>query len=152
VKISTTSAGMWVATLFAAVFLAATAQAATLEGGSFTIRSGEQAKFPIAGAGAPSDLHAQCTLSDVAGSASLVFDGEHYIAMSDLAVGETVTLTRGETREYRLSGVVDAPAGGAYIAFNFTGAAAAMCFPGMACDGAQDGAASVTVSCKPAAN
>ncbi len=87
-----------------------------------------------------------------ASSASLVFDGEHYIAMSDLAIGETVTLTRGETRQYRLSGVVDAPEGGAYIAFNFTGAAAAMCFPGMACDGAEGGAASVTVSCKPAAN
>lgn len=151
-NISTMRTGMPVAMLFAVAFLATTAQAATIESGSFTIRSGEQAKFPIASSGAPSDLHAQCTLSDVAGSASLIFDGEHYIAMSDLAVGETVTLKRGETREYRLSGVVDAPNGGAYIAFNFTGAAAAMCFPGMDCGGAEDGASSVTVSCKPAAN
>lgn len=131
-----------------AALLPAAAQAATLDGGSITIRQGEQAKFAIASGATPSDLRARCTLDEVGGSASLMFDGEHYIAMSDLAVGEAITLTRGERRDYALAGVVDAPAGGAYIAFNFTGAAAAMCFPGMACDGAGGSAASVTVTCR----
>lgn len=140
-----------VAAMLTAILLAGTARAATLEGGSITIKRGEQAKFAIVGSAVPSDLRADCTLSDIAGSASLMFDGEHYIAMSDLAVGETITLRRGETREYRLAGVADAAAGG-YIAFNFTGAAAAMCFPGMACDGAGDGATSVTVTCRDAAD
>ncbi len=139
------------AAVLTAMLLAGAARAATLEGGSITIQRGEQARFAIAGSDVPTDLRADCTLSDVGGSASLIFDGEHYIAMSDLAVGETITLRRGEMREYHLAGVVDAATGG-YIAFNFTGAAAAMCFPGMACDGAGDGATSVTVTCRNAAD
>lgn len=134
----------------AAILFAATAGAATLEGGSVTIGAGEQAKFPIESSGPPSDLRAHCELSDVGGSASVVFDGERYIAMSDLAVGEVITLSRGETREYELAGVVDAAAGGGYIAFNFTSAAAAMCFPGMDCAGASDAATTVTITCRDA--
>jgi len=133
--------------LFATAFATAAA-AATLEGGTIKIKSGEQAKFPIAASGPPSDLRAQCRLSDVGGSASLIFDGEHYVPMSDLAVGEVVTLSRGDNREFNVSGVVDAAQGGAYLAFNFTGAAASMCFPGMPCDGAEDGATTVTVTCR----
>ncbi len=120
-------------------------------GGTVTLHEGETASFAIKGVpGGPADLHAECRISDVSGSASLTFDGEHYVPLSDPAVGETINLTGGETRDYKLMGVIDAEEG-AYVAFFFTGAPAAMCFPGMNCNGAEGEAGSVTLSCRNAA-
>ncbi len=129
---------------------ASAAAVATLEGGTATIAEGETASFPIGGASnGPADLRARCEISDVSGTASLTFDGEHYVPLSDPAVGEVITLSRGDTRAYELVGVADGS--DAYVAFHFTGAPAAMCFPGMNCDGAEGAAGSVTVSCENAA-
>lgn len=132
--------------------LAGAAQAAaTIQGGTMTIQSGESAEFPISGGkSGPENLNAQCEISDVSGSASVTFDGEYYVPLSEPAVGDVITLSRGDTREYNLVGVVDSQGQDAYVAFRFGGAAAAMCFPGMDCSGAEAGAGSVTVSCQNA--
>lgn len=130
----------------------ALAAVATLEGGTVTLSEGETASFPISGANdGPSDLNAKCSISDVSGTASLTFDGEHYVPLSDPAIGEVITLSGGETRDYRLVGVADAQGSDAYIAFHFTGAPAPMCFPGMDCSGAEGKSGGVTVSCENAA-
>lgn len=127
---------------------AAWAADATLEGGTVTLHEGETASFAVAGVpGGPANLHAVCHIGEVNGTASLTFDGEHYVPLSDPAVGETINLTGGETRDYKLTGVIEVEEG-AYIAFFFTGAPAAMCFPGMNCNGAEGEAGSVSVSCR----
>lgn len=140
--------------LAALLFFAAPAHAAkaTLEGGTVTLTEGESASFPISGGeSGPADLSAQCAIGDVNGTASLTFDGEHYVPLSAPAVGDVLTLSGGDTRNYDLAGVVDASGGGeAYIAFHFTGAPAPMCFPGMPCDGAEGKSGSVTVTCRNA--
>ncbi|ABS62496.1 hypothetical protein Plav_0873 [Parvibaculum lavamentivorans DS-1] len=129
------------------------AAGALLEGGTVTLTEGETASFPISGASnGPANLHAQCEIGDVNGTASLTFDGEHYVPLSEPAVGEVITLSGGDTRAYELTGVVDAPNGDAYIAFFFGGAPAAMCFPGMNCDGAEAATGSVTISCRNVAS
>ncbi|MFN4353072.1 hypothetical protein [Parvibaculum sp.] len=137
---------------FAVLALApAAAQAnAVLQGGKAKLAEGESAIFMITGAEkGPADLHAQCDIGDVGGTASITFDGENYVPLSDPSVGTVLTLSRGETRTYHLAGVVDASRGNdAYIAFHFAGAPAPMCFPGMDCGGTEDKAASVTVTCR----
>ncbi|MEQ8267600.1 MAG: hypothetical protein RH982_10420 [Parvibaculum sp.] len=140
--------------VFAAVAAAASPAlaGATLEGGTVTIGEGETASFPILGAGdGPADLNAQCSITDVSGTASITFDGEHYVPLSDPAIGEVITLSGGERRDYQLIGVADAQGGEAYVAFHFTGAPAPMCFPGMNCSGAEGASGSVTVTCANAA-
>ncbi|MEQ8949953.1 hypothetical protein [Parvibaculum sp.] len=140
--------------LAAALLFAAPAHAAkaVLDGGTVTLAEGESASFPISGGDSgPADLSARCEIGDVNGTASLTFDGEHYVPLSAPAVGDVLTLSGGDTRSYDLVGVVDASGGGdAYIAFHFTGAPAPMCFPGMACDGAEGKSGSVTVTCRNA--
>lgn len=132
---------------------AAQAATATLEGGTVTVREGESASFPIRGGDdGPANLNAECEIADVNGSASITFDGEYYVPLSEPAVGDVITLSRGDTRTYSLNGVVDAKGQEAYVAFRFGGAAAAMCFPGMDCSGAEDKAGSVTVSCRDASS
>jgi hypothetical protein len=130
------------------------AKAATLQGGTVTLSEGESATFPIAGGKqGPENLQAQCDIGDVGGTASITFDGENYVPLSDPSVGTVMTLSRGDTRSYALTGVVDASRGGdAYIAFHFTGAPAPMCFPGMDCAGAEGKSGSVTVTCRDGAD
>lgn len=137
------------ALLFAAPAFAAKA---TLEDGTVTLSEGESAIFAISGGeSGPADLAAQCEVGDVGGTASLTFDGEHYVPLSAPSVGDVLTLSGGENRSYDLVGVVDASGGGdAYVAFHFTGAPAPMCFPGMPCDGAEGKSGSVTVTCRNA--
>jgi hypothetical protein len=145
------SAFLTIAAFAAALMMAPVAHAAnaTLDGGTFVLKEGEQARFPIrADAGGPSDLHARCRIDDVGGAASLTFDGEYYVPLSDPAVGDVIALSRGDTRDYPLMGVVDPKGREAYIAFNFTGAPAPMCFPGMDCSGAEGASGSVTVTCE----
>jgi hypothetical protein len=136
----------------AALSLAAVAAQANavLQGGTAKLAEGESVVFMITGGeSGPADLNAQCEIGDVGGMASITFDGENYVPLSDPSVGTVLTLSRGETRSYNLSGVVDASRGAdAYIAFRFTGAPAPMCFPGMDCSGAEGKAASVTVTCR----
>lgn len=127
---------------------------AVLQGAEVTLSVGESAIFPVTGGeNGPANLSAQCGIDGVSGTANLTFDGEHYVPLSDPPVGTVVTLSRGETRNYHLSGVVDASSGGdAYIAFHFTGAPAPMCFPGMDCGGAEGASSNVTVTCRNAAD
>lgn len=138
-------------TLFSAVLLVAASafavETAKLESGEHVIRKGEVAEFKIASNPAVStELHASCKIS-AGGSASLTFDGEHYVPLSEPTVGDVVTLSAGETRQYDLAGTVEANKGDAYIAFIFTDVPAAVCFPGMQCNGAAAGAQEVRVSC-----
>lgn len=123
---------------------------ARLEEGTTTISTGESAFFPVRGGEkGPANLSAQCEIGDVGGTANITFDGENYVPLSDPPVGTVITLSRGETRSYELSGIVNASSGGeAYIAFHFTGAPAPMCFPGMDCGGAEGASSSVTVTCR----
>ena len=127
---------------------------AVLQGGTATLAEGESAVFEITGGvSGPADLHAMCEIGDAGGTASITFDGENYVPLSDPSVGTVFTLSRGETQSYNLTGVVDASRGGnAYIAFHFTGAPASMCFPGMDCGDAEDKSATVTVTCLNGAN
>jgi hypothetical protein len=139
------------ALLVLAVFLpvspALCAVPATLEAAEQVIQKGEVAEFKItSNKTTSSELHAWCEIA-ATGSASLTFDGDHYVPLSEPAVGDIVTLSAGETRRYRLDGSVEANRGDAYIAFAFTDVPAAMCFPGMQCNGTAAGAKSVKVTC-----
>lgn len=123
---------------------------ALLQEGATKLSTGESAFFPVTGGEkGPANLSAQCEIGDVGGTASITFDGEYYVPLSDPPVGTVITLSRGDTRSYDLSGIVDASSGGeAYIAFHFTGAPAPMCFPGMDCGGAEGASSTVTVTCR----
>lgn len=126
----------------------ASAEPAKLAGGEHILKVGETAEFKIASSpSASTELHAWCEVA-AGGGASLTFDGDHYIPLSDPTVGDTITLSSGEKRRYDLEGTVEANKGDAYIAFAFTGAPAAMCFPGMKCDGAAAGAQEVKIVCQ----
>jgi hypothetical protein len=139
-----------IAGLILAVLVAGPAAAgapAKLQGGTKLIKQGEAADFAItSSATESSDFQASCDV-ETGGRASLTFDGEHYIPLSEPAVGDIITLAPGETRHFDLSGTVEANKGDAYIAFAFTGVPQAMCFPGEQCGGAAGGAPNVRVTC-----
>lgn len=121
--------------------------AATLAKGEQVIKVGETAQFAITSpAGASADLHAWCEVT-AGGRASLTFDGDHYIALSEPSVGDVISFAPNETRRYELEGSVEANRGDAYVAFAFTGVPSAMCFPGQQCEGAAAGAQDVKVAC-----
>ena len=127
--------------------IALASDAATLEAGEQVVQIGEAATFDVnSSSDASSDLQAWCEVS-TSGRASLMFDAEHYIPLSEPSVGDVLSLSTGETRRFELHGTVEANRGDAYIAFAFTGVPTAMCFPGMQCDGATAGASSVKVTC-----
>lgn len=120
---------------------------ATLEAGEHLIVLGEAAEFAVQSAPDTSmDLQAWCEVT-ASGRASLTFDGEHYIPLSEPAVGDIISLSPGETRRFDLTGSVEANKGNAYIAFAFSDVPTAMCFPGQQCDGAAAGAQNVKVVC-----
>lgn len=139
--------------LLVAALLPATAAAApraTIEEGNKVLSSGEAAEFKIVSpADESSDLHAQCEVSS-GGEASVTFDGEHYIPLSEPAVGDVLAFSAGVTQTYDLVGTVEKNKGDAYIAFVFTDVPTAMCFPGMTCGGAAAGAKSISVACRNA--
>ncbi|HEX7777455.1 MAG TPA: hypothetical protein VF449_13100 [Parvibaculum sp.] len=125
----------------------AAAATAKLQGGTRLIKQGEAADFAItSSATESSDFQASCDV-ETGGRASLTFDGEHYVPLSEPAVGDVVTLAPGEKRHFDLSGTIEANKGDAYIAFAFSGVPQAMCFPGEQCSGAAGGAANVKVTC-----
>tara|TARA_R110002124_G_scaffold69525_3_gene186941 strand:- start:2611 stop:3060 length:450 start_codon:yes stop_codon:yes gene_type:complete len=127
--------------------VAAQAASASLEAGEHLIQLGEAAEFAVHSASDTStDLQAWCEVT-ASGRASLTFDGEHYIPLSEPAVGDIISLEPGETRRFDLTGSVEANKGNAYIAFAFSDVPTAMCFPGQKCDGATAGAQNVKVSC-----
>ncbi len=126
---------------------ASSAEIARLADGEHVLKVGETAEFKITSNAATStELHAWCEVT-AGGGATLMFDGDHYIPLSEPTVGDVITLSGGETRRYDLEGTVEANKGDAYIAFAFTGSPTAMCFPGMKCDGAAAGAQEVKVVC-----
>ncbi len=123
---------------------------ATIEEGSKVLSSGEAAQFKIASSpGSSSDLHAVCEVSS-GGEASVTFDGEHYIPLSEPAVGDVLAFSAGTSVTYDLVGTVEKNRGDAYIAFVFTDVPTPMCFPGMNCGGAAAGAKSISVTCRNA--
>ena len=123
------------------------AATATIEAGEHVIQLGEAAEFAIQSSSETStDLQASCEVT-ASGRASVLFDGEHYIPLSEPAVGDIVSLAPGETRRFDLTGSVEANKGNAYIAFAFTDVPSAMCFPGQKCEGAAAGAQNVKVIC-----
>lgn len=120
---------------------------AALESGVHVIGVGQTAEFAIKSSTAQStELHAWCEVS-AGGRATLTFDGDHYVPLSDPAVGDTITLNPNEKRRIELQGTIEANDNNAYIAFIFSGVPTAMCFPGMQCDGATGGAKDVRVEC-----
>lgn len=138
---------------FAVAFLAvprAQAANAVLEGGTKTIESGERAVFAIKGAASvPTDLAAQCTIGDVTGRAAITFDAEGYVPLSEPAVGDRLSLARGETRKYSLNGAIrPADKGESYIAFSMIDQPASFCFPGMECGDKDEVANKATVECR----
>jgi hypothetical protein len=125
----------------------AAASTATLTPGEKIIKSGDLAEFPLQSSPDTStELSAWCEIS-TGGRASVMFDGEHYVPLSDPSVGDNIMLSPGESRRYELTGTVAANRGDAYIGFLFVDVPAAMCFPGMQCDGASAGAVEVKVAC-----
>lgn len=125
----------------------AIAATATIEAGEKTVSKGELAEFKVsAPRDTSSELSAWCEVT-AGGAAKLTFDGEHYIPLSDPAVGDAVTLKPGETKRFELTGTIEKNRGDAYIGFLFADVPQAMCFPGMECGGATGGAESVKVSC-----
>ncbi|KAB7741634.1 hypothetical protein F2P47_04315 [Parvibaculum sedimenti] len=133
--------------LSAAGLSAAHAEGARIEEGDKTISKGQSAEFKvIAPRDTSSELAAWCEVN-AGGAAKLTFDGEHYIPLSEPAVGDAVTLKSGETKRFELNGTIEKNKGDAYIAFVFTDVPQAMCFPGMDCGGAAGGAESVKVVC-----
>ena len=101
--------------LFTFVFLAdclgahasaSASEAAVLNTGDHTIGVGQIAEFPIISSkGQSSELHAWCEVS-AGGRATLTFDGDHYVPLSEPAVGDTLTLSPNETRRIELQGTV----------------------------------------------
>lgn len=148
------AAGAIAAALSVAFLAAPEARAANavLEGGAKTIESGERAVFDIKGAASvPTDLAAQCTIRDVTGRAAITFDAEGYVPLSAPAVGDRLSLARGETKEYSLNGAIrPAEKGESYIAFSMIDQPASFCFPGMECGGKDEVANKATVECRNA--
>ncbi len=129
------------------LFCATGVSAASLTAGEQVLHAGETASFPITSSvDASSDLHAWCEVT-TGGRASITFDGDHYVAMSEPAVGDVIAFAPNETRRFDLEGSVEANRGDAYIAFVFTGVPQAICFPGQQCEGATAGAVDVKVKC-----
>ena len=123
------------------------ADKAVLESGVHVIGVGQSAEFAIKSSTEQStELHAWCDVS-AGGRATLTFDGDHYVPLSEPAVGDTITLNPNEKRRIDLQGTVEANDNNAYVAFIFSGVPTAMCFPGMQCDGATGGAHDVRVEC-----
>ncbi|HUD52601.1 hypothetical protein [Parvibaculum sp.] len=126
---------------------AAEAATAKIEEGEKVISKGESAEFKVtAPRDTSSELAAWCEVS-AGGVAKLIFDGEHYVPLSEPTVGDATTLQPGESKRYELNGTVEKNKGDAYIAFVFTDIPQAMCFPGMQCGNAAGGAQTVKVVC-----
>lgn len=121
---------------------------AKLQGGTQVIGLKESANFSITSSTERStEFQASCDLVNGGGTASVVFDGDHYVPLSQPGVGAVITLDPGESKHYDMTGTISANRGDAYIAFYLSGAPQAMCFPGMQCAGPDEGATSVSVTC-----
>ncbi|PCJ69224.1 MAG: hypothetical protein COA62_11370 [Rhodobiaceae bacterium] len=133
--------------LIASVVPASAANNATMAGGRQTIALGDRATFPVQTSKQQStDFSGWCELT-AAGSASVVFDGRHYIPLSEPAVGDVINFNGPGVRRFEMSGTFEASSGNASISFYFANVPVAFCFGGGDCATVGEGSGSVIVEC-----
>jgi len=115
---------------------------AVMPGASFTIAVGERATFPVqTHSELSTEFSGWCELKS-AGSASVVFDGRHYIPLSHV-----INFNGPGERRFEMTGTFEASSGAASISFFFSGVPVAFCFGGGDCASVGEGSGSVAVSC-----
>lgn len=120
---------------------------AVFTGGEKEITLHERASFPVqTNTGQTSEFSAWCEITSLGGSATVMFDGDGYVPLSDPNVGDMVMLQGGATRRFELTGTFEAGAEGE-IAFYFANIPAGFCFPGQQCAKVEDGSEKVHVKC-----
>lgn len=138
--------------LFGVVLLMATGQPAFavdagFAGGEQDITLHERASFPVqTNSGQTSEFTAWCEITSLGGSATVMFDGEGYVPLSDPNVGDMIMLQGGASRRFELTGTFEAREEGE-IAFYFSNIPAGFCFPGQQCAKVEDGSSKVHVKC-----
>lgn len=116
-------------------------------GGDQEIGLHERASFPVqTSTSQTSEFTAWCEVSSLGGSATVMFDGEGYVPLSDPNVGDMIMLNGGETRRFELAGTFEA-GGEGEVAFYFANIPAGFCFPGQQCAKVEDGGEKVRVKC-----
>ena len=139
-------AGVFIGLLFASS--AISGPSASFQPAATMLAMGETAHFAVTSSTRESsDFKARCELTGSGGLVSVTFDAEHYIPLSEPAVGDVITLQAGEVRRYDMVGTFQANSGDAFFAFTFSTTPQAFCFPGMDCGAAAVGGKSVRVSC-----
>lgn len=120
---------------------------AILSGGSKSIGVGDRATFPVqTRSDRSTEFSASCDLES-AGSAIVLFDGRHYIPLSEPAVGDVISFNGAGTRRFDLTGTFEANSGDAEISFFFANVPVAFCFGGGDCASVEEASPSVSVTC-----
>ncbi len=133
--------------MIASVGPVSAADTATMTGGSHTIALGERATFSIqTRADQSTEFSGWCELTS-AGSASVVFDGRHYIPLSEPAVGDVINFNGPGVRRFEMAGTFEASLGEANISFYFANVPVAFCFGGGDCATVSESAGSVVAEC-----
>ena len=133
--------------LVASVVPVLAASNATMAGGRQTIALGERATFPIQVSKEQStEFSGWCELTS-AGSASVVFDGRHYIPLSEPAVGDVINFNGPSVRRFEMSGTFEASSGDASISFFFANVPVAFCFGGGDCATVGESSGSIVAEC-----
>ncbi|MBV1885584.1 MAG: hypothetical protein KUG61_00780 [Parvibaculaceae bacterium] len=138
--------------LFGAILLMATGQSAfamnaVFKGGEQDISLHERASFPVqTNSTQTSEFTAWCEVTSLGGSATVMFDGDGYVPLSDPNVGDMIMLQGGVTQRLELTGTFEANQQGE-IAFYFSNIPAGFCFTGQNCAKVEDGGDKVNVKC-----
>lgn len=123
------------------------ATVATMQTDTQTISIGERASFPVkSSASGSSEFSGWCELK-TGGAASVVFDGRHYIPLSEPAVGDVINFNGPGERRFEMTGTFEANDGASEISFFFSNVPVAFCFGGGDCATVSEASAAVTVSC-----
>lgn len=123
------------------------AENARLSGGSQSISLGDRASFPVmTRPDRSTEFTGWCELV-AHGAASIVFDGRHYIPLSEPAVGDMINFNAGQTRRFEMTGTFEANDGAADLSFYYANVPSSFCFAGADCSTVSEGSESVTVSC-----
>lgn len=142
-----TSGAMLVGIMLAMTGQAAFAVDAGFTGGEHEISLHERASFPVqTNTDQTSEFSAWCEITSLGGSASVMFDGEGYVPLSNPNVGDMIMLKGGVTQRFELTGTFEAVEEGE-IAFYFSNVPAGFCFPGQQCAKVEDGSEKVHVKC-----